>query len=202
MATQCTLIFHGIGLPRTDVPANERPYWVSRDFFEEVVEFVAARSADRRILLTFDDGNSSDLYAAEQLGKHALPGKFFLLTGRFGRSHYISPEEARDLTRNGFEVGLHGRDHVDWRRASDEQLESELVSARAELADAIGKPVTSTALPFGAYNHRVISRLRRENFACVYTSDEGPARPDAYFQARTSVMAHHSIEDVLALIDD
>lgn len=202
MTAQHILIFHGIGSPRADLPADEHPYWISRDFFEEVVAFVAERADDRRILMTFDDGNASDLYAAEQLRRRDLHGKFFLLTGRFGQSHYVSRGEARDLTRDGFEVGLHGHDHVDWRRASDAQLDSELITARSELAAAIGMPVTSVALPFGAYNRRVIRRLRGEKFARVYTSDEGPARADAYFQARTSVMVHHRIEDVERLIYD
>ena len=181
--------------------AGEHPYWVSRELFDEVVAFAAGYSGPDRILFTFDDGNISDLYAAEQLITHNLEGKFFVLTGRFGQADYLSRDDVRDLANNGFEVGLHGRDHVDWRRSSNAELEAETVDARMELADAVGTPPNSVAIPFGAYDRRVINHLRAQHFSHVYTSDSGLSRPGAYFQPRTSVMAHHRINDVIGLIE-
>ena len=62
--------------------------------------------------------------------------------------------------------------------------------------------MTSAAIPFGAYNRRVIDHLRRQSFDRIYTSDAGPARTDGLFRRRTAVMAHHRINDIAALIDD
>lgn len=202
MASQSILIFHGIGDPRPELPAEERPYWISPDFFEEILTAVKFRSQRHSVLLTFDDGNASDLHAARRLASVGLEGKFYLLTGRFGQPHYLNRTDARDLQRAGFEVGLHGRGHVDWRRASDQDLAAETIDARADLSDAIGRPVTSAAIPFGAYNRRVINHLRRQDFDRIYTSDAGPARSKGLFRRRTAVMAHHRIDDIIALIED
>lgn len=202
MPNEIVLIFHGIGSSRPELPADEHPYWISHDFFNEVVELVAARRDRQNVVLTFDDGNESDLYAAERLANAGLNGKFYLLTGRFGQKHYLNRDHARDMVGAGFEVGLHGRGHIDWRYASTEELDDETIEARAELADAIGRPVKSVAIPFGAYNRRVINHLGRQSFERVYTSDAGPASTKGLFRRRTSLMAHHRIEDVIALVND
>ena len=202
MAQEIVLIFHGIGTPRPELPLEEHPYWIRNEFFDEILRTVAAHEHKERVVLTFDDGNETDLYAAERLASTGLNGKFYLLTGRFGKRHYLNRTHARDLTGAGFEVGLHGRGHIDWRFASPADLDAETVESRFELADAIGCPVVSAAIPFGAYNRRVINHLIRQKFDRVYTSDAGPAKTEDIFRRRTSVMAHHSVEDIIALIED
>ena len=133
--------------------------------------------------MTFDDGNASDLYAAEQLRRRDLHGKFFLLTGRFGQSHYVPREEARDLTATGSRLGYTdtitstGGAHP--TRSLTRGIDCRTFGAPPRLG--AGRTY-SVALPFGAYNRRVVRRLRGEKFARVYTSDEGPARAGAYFR--------------------
>lgn len=202
MSQEIGLIFHGIGTPRSELPSEEHPYWIGHGFFDEILRMVATRGHQKSVVLTFDDGNDSDLYAAERLASAGLSGKFYLLTGRFGKQHYLDRDNARDLTTAGFEVGLHGRNHIDWRFASPDELEAETVKSRSELADAIGRPVVSAAIPFGAYNRRVVNHLVRQSFERIYTSDAGPAKISSMFRRRTSVMAHHNVEDIIALIED
>jgi peptidoglycan/xylan/chitin deacetylase (PgdA/CDA1 family) len=185
-----------------NLPCDERSYWITQDFFDEILQVLKARQNHQRILLTFDDGNKSDLYAAERLASAGLDAKFYVITGRFGHDHHVDRDDVRDLVRAGFEVGLHGRGHIDWRSASAKELADETIESRAELADVICRPVESAAIPFGAYNRRVISHLRHQSFDRIYTSDAGPARTDSLFQPRTCLMSHHRIEDVIALMDD
>ena len=199
---QTILTLHGIGTPPSHVPASEKPYWISWRVFDGLLSLLAAREDHPPVLLTFDDGNLSDLAAAKKLKPRGLNAKFFLLTGRFGSEYSLSRDDAREIDSMGFEIGLHGRGHVDWRVASDAELAAETVDARAELAEAIGKPVTSVAIPFGAYNRRVITCLVSQNFDHIYISDPGPARVDHLFQRRTAIMAHHSMDDVAAITDD
>lgn len=66
---------------------------------------------------------------ARLLAKHGLTGRFFLLTGRFNDPRDLSPEDAMTLTGMGMMLGLHGRDHIDWRKAPPEQLYAETVVA-------------------------------------------------------------------------
>lgn len=194
-------MLHDIVNSHHGLPSDNHSYWITNDLFEEMLQVVTARRHHQRIILTFDDGNKSDLYAAERLASAGLHAKFYVITGRFGQQQCVDRDDVRDLARAGFEVGLHGRRHIDWRRASTKELEEETIESRAELADAIGRPVKSVAIPFGAYNRRVIGHLRRQSFDRIYTSDAGPARTDSLFRRRNCLMAHHRIEDVIALMD-
>jgi peptidoglycan/xylan/chitin deacetylase (PgdA/CDA1 family) len=200
---QFILNFHGIGLPHAGVDAAERPYWISEDFFASIIDAVLARGDADRIFWTFDDGNRSDLtIGARLLAKHGLTGRFFLLTGRFNDPRYLSPEDAVTLTGMGMMLGLHGRDHIDWRKAPPEQLYAETVVAREALAIATGKTISDVAIPFGAYNRRVIAHLKRSGFAHIYTSDGGPSRSNQRVKSRTSVRSDMTMERLMCLIDD
>ena len=54
---------------------------------------------------TFDDGNASDMHAAEQLASAGLSGKFYVLSGRIGKERYLAANDLRELDSMGMEVG-------------------------------------------------------------------------------------------------
>ncbi|MXO75652.1 polysaccharide deacetylase family protein [Altererythrobacter aerius] len=99
----------------------------------------------------------------------------------------MSAADLRSLVRGGMTVGLHGRDHLDWRRLDENALADELVGARHTIAAAAGRSVDEVAIPFGAYDRRVIRRLQEEGFARILTSDRGTFRPSARIWNRTSI---------------
>lgn len=186
---QVALSLHGIGEPHAGVPSDERPYWISEEAFEDLVEKAQQHRSPRPPIFTFDDGNLSDLKAAEALARRGQTGHFFLLTGRFGQPHYCSAQDARELLAMGMVVGLHGRDHVDWRGLDAAGLEQEIVAGRAELADTLGAPVNEVAIPFGAYNRRVMAALKRADFAHILTSDPGVMRAEDRVWNRFTIRA-------------
>src|SRR3954451_23093271 len=112
---QIVLLFHGIGEPPAHIAKDERPYWIDRSLFHDIVEMAKSEDFVRDIVFTFDDGNKSDLYAAEELGRAGLEGHFFLLSGRLDQPHFLRGAEARQLAEAGMEIGLHGHSHVKWR---------------------------------------------------------------------------------------
>lgn len=201
MTGQIILNFHGIGEPHGGVDAAERRYWINAGFFERILDFGMSHPAANRIVWTFDDGNQSDLtIGAPALMQRQLPGIFFLLTGRFNDPRYLSPTDAHSLRTMGMEIGLHGHDHLDWRRLDANRLEDETVNARKTLASVIGTPVDSVAIPFGAYDRKVIAHLKRCGYTRIYTSDGGHCRPTARICNRTSIRNDMSLDDVAALI--
>lgn len=197
------LNFHGIGTPHDRVDASERPYWIGEDMFRAIVDRVSARPDADSVRWTFDDGNRSDLVVgARVLAEREKSGAFFLLTGRFDDPHYVSCDDARALVSMGMEVGLHGRDHVDWRQVPRWQLDSETVEARDLLADVVGQPINGVAIPFGAYNRTVIAHLKDCGFDHIYTSDGGSCHPDDRIVNRTSVREDMSLAHIDAILDD
>lgn len=197
------LNFHGIGMPHAGVPDSEKPYWLSNERFLKILDHVAVRrrrGADIRI--TFDDGNLSDLDAAvPALQRVGLVAEFFVLTGRLKTASYLNPSAVRALQDMGMAIGLHGHSHQDWRTLDRSGLDTEIVSARAKLEDIIGNRVISVAVPFGAYNRRVIARLKGEPFEAIYTSDGGQTDGAARIRARTTIRADTTMEQIDAVLD-
>lgn len=200
---QCVLMFHGIGPIPDWIEADERPYWIGWDLFEAITDYVSSDpKLARGVIFTFDDGNASDYRAAQMLAEAGLAGKFFVLAGRTGTQGYLSGEQMREMIKMGMEIGLHGRDHRNWRQLPVGTLEDELVAARAEIAETSGAVIGSVAIPFGAYNRTVMQRLQADNFSRIYTSDPGLARPDARIVRRNTVKGEHELRDIIAMIAD
>lgn len=203
MASETIINFHGIGQPHAWVDDAERLYWIDEDMFRDVLDMIVARRGKQHIAITFDDGNESDaLKACPALVERDLTARFFVLSGRIGRAGYLSMEQLRSLAARAMTVGLHGADHVDWRKAGAEELHQETVTAREIIADAVGLPVDEVAIPFGAYDARVIRHLRRAGFRRIHTSDGGRSRIGSVFASRTSIRRDMQLSDVAGILDD
>jgi peptidoglycan/xylan/chitin deacetylase (PgdA/CDA1 family) len=199
MSRQIIVGFHGLGAPPDWIDADEKPYWAPIETFAWIVE----RTADRPdVAYTFDDGNVSDLTAAvpilERFGRTAA---FFILTGRLHKPGYLSPGQVRELIARGMSVGLHGRDHLDWRAADEETLQAETVQARADLAEVCGRPIDTVAIPFGAYDKRVMHHLKACGFSAIMTTDTGAADDSAQVRNRTSIRGDMSEDVIQAIVD-
>ena len=186
------ICFHGIGTPRRTLEPGEDRYWVAAGEFHAMLEVIAATPGVR---ISFDDGNASDLeIGLAGLRERNLSASFFVLAGRLGSRGSLDPDGLRELIRNGMTVGTHGMHHRPWRRLSAHDRERELVEARATIADTVGHPVDEAAVPFGAYDRRLLADLRRLGYVRVHTSDGTVARPNVWLQPRVSVVATDTAE--------
>jgi peptidoglycan/xylan/chitin deacetylase (PgdA/CDA1 family) len=197
------LNFHGVGKPSRFVPADERPYWLSLDKFMAIVDLARSyRERPYSVQFTFDDGNESDLaIACPILRSSGFKGRHFVLAGFLDRPGYLNKESVRELLAAGMTIGTHGVAHPKWTRCDDGQLESEIADSVTILGRAIDTAITEAAIPFGAYNFRVLRALRRHGFSAVYTSDGGTCPTRSWLRPRKSVRADtslRSIEDLLS----
>ena len=181
------VIFHGIGTPGRRLEPGEARLWLSRAAFCAVLDRIAAMGPQAPVL-SFDDGNASDLaIALPELERRGLRAIFFLLAGRLGRPGSLAPADVGALARAGMTIGLHGAAHRDWRRLDAAGRQAEFRAARARLAELAGAPVTLAAAPFGRYDRRVVRWLRAEGFAALYTSDRGLASERDFLRPRNCV---------------
>jgi peptidoglycan/xylan/chitin deacetylase (PgdA/CDA1 family) len=190
-STLCVINFHGIGTPHDSVHAREVPYWVSADRFRRILDQLKAhRARGQRVKITFDDGNRSDLeIAIPELRARGMTGHFFVLTGRCDDPRYLSAAEIHDIAKSDMIVGLHGQDHVDWRRIDQAALDAETIGARDMLATITGTHIHTVGIPFGGYNRRVMNQLKRAGYHEIYTSDGGHTSERLRLRHRTSVRA-------------
>jgi peptidoglycan/xylan/chitin deacetylase (PgdA/CDA1 family) len=188
------LTFHGIGEPERRLDPGEQDVWVSGSQFLGVLDAVAA---NRRVQITFDDGNASDVrHALPALRERGLRATFFVVAGRLGAPGFLDDDGVRTLAASGMTVGCHGMRHRAWRRLDERELREELVEARRVLEAILERPVDQAACPFGSYDRRVLRSLRRSGYRRVYTSDGGPAHPEAWLQARTTVGPRDGVDVV------
>lgn len=179
------LTFHGIGDPPAHIEDSERSVWVGREVCETTLDQVAGR---RGVVVTFDDGNRSDVeIGLPALHSRGIVATFFIVAERLDQPGYLTRDEVRELSNAGMTIGFHGLRHHSWRSLSDHELRDELEGGRSMLEDTVEQPVTEASCPFGEYDRRVLRHLRRLGFQGVYTSDGGTTRPGAWLQARNSI---------------
>lgn len=192
MSRELVLSFHGIGTAPRYVPEAEQPYWIRENDFATFVASAAIQAQDLGITLvaSFDDGNRSDRdVAAPLLKRHGIRGVFFPCTGRIGHPAYLGVEDIRALEREGFEIGSHGIEHVPWTGLDGDALERETVGSKAAMQEILRRDVLSAAIPFGAYNRRVLAALRAAGYGTVYSSDTGLSQAGQWFRRRWTYRA-------------
>ncbi len=208
MAQQLIINFHGIGSPHSGVDASEKPYWMSAENMSRIFKRVADIKSDLRrssslpeILITFDDGNRSDLtLALPELVKNGLTAKFFVCAGRMSDPNYLDKAAIRELQSAGMGIGNHGRSQRNLTTLSYAELEDEISTAGDELSQITGQDCSEVALPFGAYNRKVLKWLQSKRLSCIYTSDRGTTDSALRIKARESItgqMANMAMPDLL-----
>ena len=85
---------------------------------------------DKLVVLTFDDGNKSDItYAAPLLKRYGFGATFFITEGlnsRKDKKAFLTWDEVRKLNESGFEIGNHTRSHPNVARLSKEAILGEV----------------------------------------------------------------------------
>jgi peptidoglycan/xylan/chitin deacetylase (PgdA/CDA1 family) len=197
-ANVVNLTVHGVGKPRRPLDPGEDEYWVTVEQFEQVLDAVVGIE---NVRITFDDGNESDVeIALPRLLERRLTAEFFVLAGRLGERGRVDRDGVRELAAAGMTIGSHGWSHCDWRRLDDRHTAQELTEAPKLLSELARMPVRRAAVPFGAYDRRLLAKLRKAGMTRVYTDDGGSARESTWLQPRNSLrhdLGPLWIEDVL-----
>ncbi len=191
--------FHGIGTPGRHVPDSERPYWVPADRYRAILDIVA--HAPNKVGITFDDGNASDIeLGLPTLQEYGLSAGFFVVSERIGASGYLSAEDIRALDKTGMEVGAHGVSHVMWTGLPDDLMTHHVTSSLTVLSRVLGKRIDSVSVPFGSYDRRVLTVLRRARVNRVYTSDRGPAVEGSWVVPRNTIRIDKTLAEIKAMV--
>jgi peptidoglycan/xylan/chitin deacetylase (PgdA/CDA1 family) len=193
------LTVHGIGRPSRALDPGEDESWVTVEQFEQVLDAVLRFD---NVRITFDDGNISDVeIALPRLLERRLTAEFFLLAGYLGERGRVDRDGVRELAAAGMVIGSHGWSHGDWRRLDDRRAVQELRDAPRLLSELAGRSVRQVAVPHGAYDRRLLDRLRKAGTTRVYTDDGGSARQLSWVQPRNTLphdLGPIWIDDVLA----
>lgn len=148
---------------------------------------------DKPIMVTFDD-------AYADIAEHALPvlqrygftATVFVVTARIGTTNtwdeqngyarlpLMTAEQIRAWAAAGVEFGAHGRTHADLTKLDRAALNDEVEGSGTDLSNLLGKPVTSFAYPFGAWDEKVRSAAAAHfqlAFSCMAGTNDSKTDP-------------------------
>lgn len=195
------LNFHGLGTAPSHAEPGERPYWLAPERLEAILRLIRACDRADRVRITFDGGNRSDVTVAlPVLEAFERRAAFFVVSDRIGTPSHLNAAEIARLRDAGMAIGSHGAAHVPWTTLHDAELTAQVARSLRVLTDLIGHPVTEVAVPFGAYDRRVLRLLSNLGVTGVHTADTGVAEPRAWLKARNTLRMDTPLEAIEALV--
>lgn len=163
------------------------PYTLSRAAFASHLDAIAAgpfapelvsdidlarAGRGRHLVLTFDDGGASAMYAAEQLARRGWKAHFFIITARIGERTFLTPADIRTLRSAGHLIGTHSHTHPDiFRMLSRSLMASEWGVSRAILEDLLGEPCVAASVPGGDISRAVLKSAGEAGVRYLFTSE-------------------------------
>jgi peptidoglycan/xylan/chitin deacetylase (PgdA/CDA1 family) len=191
------LMLHGLGPVPGRIPPEERPYWISSESFDFLLDAMGRHPAR----LTFDDGNATDATIAlpvlQRAGKTA---SFFIPTDRIGTPGYVTEADIATLYAAGMEIASHGCAHLDWMNTRDVDIAADVAQSIERLGKIINAPVRSVAIPYGHCDRRVLAVLRKLGVGRVYSSFRGPEVEGSWLVRRDCITADMNQAAILEVL--
>ncbi len=131
-------------------------------------------SPPKKIMITFDDGYTSDcLVAMPLLKKYGFSAMFFVTAGLVGTSGYMTRNQVRKLCDAGMSVQSHSFNHVFLPQLPEEKIIEELKKSKAVLEEITGREVAYLSVPGGRISQPVIDVAKRLGYQGIFTSHPG-----------------------------
>lgn len=208
------LMYHQLGDPPPGHPWPE--LYVSKDAFAAQLDWLDREGfhpvtlkevltawregrplPDKPVVITFDDGYASTVQVGlPLLQAHGFPAVLFLQGNLLNRAGAVSDAMVRTWLEAGMELGSHTMRHLDLTRASEKDLEAEVVGSRSFLETTFDIPVLTFAYPAGRADDRARSMVEQAGYEAAFTTRSACARAedDPFLLPRLRVNGSDSLE--------
>jgi peptidoglycan/xylan/chitin deacetylase (PgdA/CDA1 family) len=142
----------------------------------------AKRLPNKPILLTFDDGYR-DFYtdAYPILKKYNVQATEYLIAGWTGYPNNMTEAQIKEIAADGLvEIGAHTVHHTWLKGLPLKTVQYEVVESKKILEAMIGKPVTSFAYPYGAFDLAAVNAVAQAGFTSAVTTVPGIDQPQIH----------------------
>jgi peptidoglycan/xylan/chitin deacetylase (PgdA/CDA1 family) len=138
----------------------------------ELITEIEPSRPGRHLLLTFDDGGKSAVRVAEELSQRGWRGHFFITTSLIGRRTFLNAGEILHLRQCGHLIGSHSHTHPNiYRELEWERMVVEWRQSSDILAQILGEPCLTGAVPGGEISDRVLRSADRAGLRYLFTSE-------------------------------
>ena len=162
-----------------------RPYTLTPRAFADHLTQMAASDArpvrvtdidftqpGRFLVLTFDDGGKSAVYAGDVLARRGWTGHFFIVSGLIGTRTFAPASAIRYLASCGHVVGTHSRTHPDiFPDLTPERMLEEWRTSCAAISEIVGAPCLSASIPGGDFSRQVAESAAAAGIRYLFTSE-------------------------------
>jgi peptidoglycan/xylan/chitin deacetylase (PgdA/CDA1 family) len=126
----------------------------------------------RAVLLTFDDGGKSAVYAGDELCRRGWRGHFFVVSSLIGSRTFVTASDLRYLASCGHIVGTHSRTHPDiFPDLTPQRMLAEWRASAEVIAAIVGEPCVTASVPGGDISPQVLESAAAAGVRYLFTSE-------------------------------
>ncbi len=170
-------------------------------FLEALIN--GAELPEKPIVITFDDGHLSVYQNAfPVMQEYGFPGVFYILPTRLNAENFVTPEILAEMQAAGWEIGSHGKSHVDLTINHD-IAEDEIRGSKIELQKELDlADIQTFAYPFGMIDKYSADKA----YAAGYDAAMGLGKRithtwgNLYYLERIEVYGDYTLEEFQARI--
>lgn len=140
---------------------------------------------NKSLVITLDDGYK-DAYtnAFPILNKYHLKANLMIPTGLLGNPDYLSWDDLKRMVDTGLAFAYdHTWSHANLSTLSDEKIKTEILTAKVQLEEKLGKTVNIFAYPYGLENQRIINILQTNGFIAALSAIPGTTQCDSFIMS-------------------
>ena len=130
-----------------------------------IVDNSATSVPKKLVVLTFDDGNISDLTTvAPILKEHGFGATFYITSGWVGKPGRLNWKQVKELHNQGFDIGNHSSSHPNMLHISENDIREQIISFDDACAEHGIPKATSFAYPGGHHDRRMVKALAAQGY--------------------------------------
>lgn len=140
------------------------------------------RLPSKTVVITMDDGYQ-DIYtnAYPLIQKYRVTVNLMIPTGLIGNFGFLSWDNLREMVNSGLVNAYdHTWSHLSLGSAPREKIQYEVVTAKKQLEDNLGRKVDIFAYPYGSENQTVMDILRANGFVAAVSTIPGFYQCDSF----------------------
>ena len=124
------------------------------------------------IVVTIDDGYKDTYqYAFQTAKKYNIKLNLMIPTGLLENEGYMSWSQLKEMVDSGFAYAYdHTWSHYSLPHGGDEKDQMEIMVAKTQLEEHLGKPVKIFSYPYGTYDPRIVNLLKTNGFSAAFTT--------------------------------